>query len=139
MKLLSKWKNSFSLLVLLIFLEFAIFKKERKRNEEGTNVPFEKQERGRNDCLEKKERPIPCMLVISTLQSAHYFRNGPGRLCFVLLLNFPYFTPNPILDAPFLRSGCKHPVDLVQAPCSLLQGLLFWKWAWKAVSQDVGK
>ena len=32
----------FSLLVLLVFLEFTIHKKERKRNEEGTNVPFEK-------------------------------------------------------------------------------------------------
>ena len=34
-------KNYFSLLVLLVFLEFTIFEKERKRNEEGTNVPFE--------------------------------------------------------------------------------------------------
>ena len=42
MTLLSKWKTSVSLLVLLVFLEFTIFKKERKRNEEGTNVPFEK-------------------------------------------------------------------------------------------------
>ena len=112
MKLLSKQKILFLYLFCSFFLEFTILKKERKRNEEGTNVPFEKQERGRNeiifvakergrnDCLEKKERPIPWIFQPKILYYQNsYHGESKSTLLSCLLPFFQIFC-----DATAIRS-----------------------------------
>ena len=37
-------------------------KKERKRNEAGTKTAFIEKERGRNEIVNREERPMPCVL-----------------------------------------------------------------------------